>query len=318
MNSGRRINYGVRPAKSIERKMMRDLFNRLSVFDPLEKYRYIGFGSKYFCDFVLFHRYLNIGEMISIEADRNNKERYNFNKPYADITVVPGMSTDVLPSLGNVEKKTILWLDYDSTFEKYMLDDVAIVSKTLSSGSNLSVSFNTEAIFSDRDFDLEYLKDTLKKMVGEEYVSPTMDERGWKSSQRLAIFLKNCVMDKILSVLKKRNISLRDEEKIKVKQVMFFTYADGAKMATFSFLFYKQEDEHKVQNSRVNGLYFYRDEDVPFDIKVPNLTIKEIRHIMEVMPDETKINKKIFAIKDVKELWDNYRYFPSFTEIESF
>ena len=111
-NSGRKINYAVRPAKNIERKMMRDLFTRLRTFGRLEDYRYIGFGSKYFSDFILFHKSLNILEMISIESDIHNQARYEFNKPFSDIKMEWGRSTERLPEIVINKKKSIYWLDY--------------------------------------------------------------------------------------------------------------------------------------------------------------------------------------------------------------
>lgn len=133
-NSGRKINYSVRPAKNVERKMMRDFFLRLSHFGRIEDYRYIGFGSKYFSDFIIFHRHLNISEMISIEADTNNRARYEFNKPYSNIRMEWGHSSEVLPKLAQSAKKTIYWLDYDGAFEPFMLQDAAIVAEGISSG----------------------------------------------------------------------------------------------------------------------------------------------------------------------------------------
>ncbi len=66
--SYRKINYRVRPAKSIQRKMLCDALLRLSFFEPVENYRYVGFGSTTFTDFILFHKILGIKDMISIET----------------------------------------------------------------------------------------------------------------------------------------------------------------------------------------------------------------------------------------------------------
>ena len=41
------VNYNIRPCKSIERKMMCDMISRLTVFDYIKNYRYIGMGAKY-------------------------------------------------------------------------------------------------------------------------------------------------------------------------------------------------------------------------------------------------------------------------------
>ncbi len=65
------INYSLRPAKSVERKMLCEAIKRLAVFDKIESYKYVGFGSAYFSDFSLIHRSLGIEDMLSIEKDIN-------------------------------------------------------------------------------------------------------------------------------------------------------------------------------------------------------------------------------------------------------
>lgn len=317
-NSGRKINYSVRPAKNVERKMMRDFFIRLSHLDRIEDYRYVGFGSKYFSDFIIFHRHLNISEMVSIESDTRNKERYEFNKPYSNITMKWGRSTIVLPEIASSPKRTIYWLDYDGLFEGYMLEDSAIIAENINSGSVVAISFNCQSPeFSDGD--ITSLKDALIKQVNKKHIPGNLDPRGWRSSRTMATFLKNCVKEEISSVLNKRNLSAKsDDQKIYFEQKLFFTYADGAPMTTVAFLFFNKEEEQAVNNCRLDDLYFTRKSDDPFDITMPNLTIKEIRHLMEIRPDQSKINTKIFTPKDAQALWDNYRYFPGFSEIEAF
>ena len=81
MNSSRKINYSTRVAKNIERKMIRDLLTRYSSSFPMDEYTYIGFGAKYFTDFLMVHKYLHIDKLISIEGDVGNKLKYDFNKP---------------------------------------------------------------------------------------------------------------------------------------------------------------------------------------------------------------------------------------------
>ena len=298
--------------------MMRDFFIRLSHLGRIEDYRYVGFGSKYFSDFVVFHRHLNISEMISIEADTHNRERYEFNKPYSNIRMEWGHSSDVLPKLVQSHKKTIYWLDYDGTFEPFMLQDAATIAEGICSGSVLSMSFNCQPP-DFLDGDINSLKDALIQQVSKKHIPANLDLRGWKSSRTSAIFLKNCIKDEIGAILKSRNLSVVNEsQRLKFEQRLFFTYADGAPMATIAFLFFDEMDEESVINCRLDDLYFSKKDDDPFDITMPNLTIKEIRHLMEIRPDQTKLNDKIFTIKDAESLWQNYRYFPGFSEIEAF
>lgn len=318
-NSGRKINYSIRPAKSIERKMMRDIFSCLRHHAPLKDYQYIGFGSKYFVDFSLFHRHLGIEKLLSIESDSTNTERYEFNKPYSSIQMKFGKSTEVLPQLASQPGKKIYWLDYDGVFSPYMLDDAAIIAGTIESGSIYTASFNCSPLLggtshTDLSDDVEA---RLINLVGKAYVQPGIDARGWKQSKKLAIFLKECLKKEIQKIISIRNTALPEPEKINIEQILFFRYADGCEMATVAFAFFTEKDRHIHNSCRFNDLYFHRNEDSAFEIKTPNLTIKEIRHIMETMPNREKLSKKIFTDKDIDALWDNYRYFPNFTEIES-
>jgi len=141
--SYRKFNYRVRPAKSIERKMLCETLLRLSFFEPIENYRYIGFGSTTFADFILFHKTLGIKDMISIEKRETDKVRFEFNKPFHCIDMRYGNSNEVLPSLA-WQTKTIVWLDYDGFLTDSVLQDVAYTSMNLISGSNLA--FRTASI----------------------------------------------------------------------------------------------------------------------------------------------------------------------------
>ena len=134
MASGDVINYSIRPAKFVERRIIRDMLIKINRFSALEKYKYIGFGSKYFADFSLFHKTLHINEMVSIEGDVENEEKYNFNKPFECIDVVMGLSNDALPKI-SYDKQFIAWLDYDYGIDTTMLNDIGIIVENIVSGS---------------------------------------------------------------------------------------------------------------------------------------------------------------------------------------
>lgn len=79
--SYRIINYALRPAKAIERRMLCAALAGLHRFQRIEDYRYIGFGSIYFSDFQLLHRELGISDMLSIEKDVAAEACFRFNLP---------------------------------------------------------------------------------------------------------------------------------------------------------------------------------------------------------------------------------------------
>src|ERR1700690_2713387 len=93
-----KIHYRMRPAKNGQRKMLCEAFRRLGKVRELPEYRYVGFGSMYYGDFILFHKALGIEQMISIEHEKGAK-RAKFNRPYECVTVLPGTANEKLIEL---------------------------------------------------------------------------------------------------------------------------------------------------------------------------------------------------------------------------
>lgn len=67
--TGNVIDYTLRVQKNVERKILSDIIRSLNYFTPVDQYRYIGFGSFYYKDFLLFHEKFNIHNGISIEME---------------------------------------------------------------------------------------------------------------------------------------------------------------------------------------------------------------------------------------------------------
>jgi hypothetical protein len=122
--SYRNINYSIRPAKAIERKMLCDTFRRVSRIDKLSSYRYIGFGSPFFSDFIVVHRGLGLTKMVDIEMQSHDSSRFRFNRPYHCVKIKFGLAGEILPTL-SWRDRTIAWLDYDGTLSTSILEDVA-------------------------------------------------------------------------------------------------------------------------------------------------------------------------------------------------
>ena len=133
--SYRQVNYALRPAKSVERKMLNETFRCLTPFSRVGTYRYIGFGSNFFSDFILFHRSLGISNMTSIEHDKPARERFRFNLPFHCVELKFGESGEILPRLDwNI--RTLLWLDYDRPLDLEVLADVELFCASAISGSD--------------------------------------------------------------------------------------------------------------------------------------------------------------------------------------
>lgn len=325
-NSGKKINYSLRAAKNIERKMFRDTLLRLFPFGIFSCYQYIGFGSKYFVDFSIIHKYLHINKMISIESDSTNKARYEFNRPYECINIEFGHSSDVLPRI-DLRQKSIVWLDYDQSFSNYMLEDISTLVSSLPSGSVMCFSYNSQPYTLQKlkeeytDISDGYYRQKFEEIFGEQHIPVDFDERGLSNKTTYSKFIQNVITSQILTALAGRNTAeVSDDKKIVAKQILYFDYADGAHMSTIAFILANESDCNLLDSCNLNELHFFRSNNESYEIKVPNLTPKEVRYLMEKMPNEGELvlDKTIFNESDICNFQKNYRYYPSYIEIDSF
>jgi len=139
-----KVHYEFRPAKQVERRMLLDTFQRLQgVGFTIPDYQYTGMGSIYFIDFILFHRYLGIQKMLSVESDKTIPKRVEFNQPYGFIKTEIGDIDEHVPHL-SPDRRHILWLDYDGMITEDIVETVVLAATQLSGGSILLVTVDVE------------------------------------------------------------------------------------------------------------------------------------------------------------------------------
>ena len=127
--------------------MLLDLLRRLMEAGfPISGYQYTGMGSIYFVDFILFHRYLGIKRMVSVEKAEEIKRGVHFNRPYGSIEIFIGDIADYIPSLSK-DRKHILWLDFDFVISREAIGAVVMAAAQLSPGSILLVTIDAEPKF---------------------------------------------------------------------------------------------------------------------------------------------------------------------------
>jgi hypothetical protein len=305
------INYAVRPAKHIERKMLAEAFRRLSEFGSLESYRYVGFGSIYFSDFILFHKALGVNNLHSIEKDAHNEGRFKFNAPYKCIQLHFGESNEELPKL-NWDVRSIVWLDYDDPLDDKILTDVAFVSAKCLQGSVLVVSTNAQPEKFDRN-PLEVLKE---RITTEKLPADFTEEsvRGWGT----AALYRRIITNQIQETLTRRNGALARGSQIIYKQIFNFNYSDGSKMLTIGGLFFDEGQAAIMAKCNFSSLSFVREGDNPYRIEVPLLTKREIQYLDKQLPNEdlAKITSEGIPPSQVERYSRFYRHFPTFGEVE--
>lgn len=137
-----KINYSIRTNKNIERKLVFGALSRLSNILQIKDYRYIGFGSMWFVDFIYAHRLLDIASMWSIED--KSVERAEYNRPYNCIEIKRGSSKSVLQEVSDSEwaRPIVAWLDYDSRFDPDVHADCNTLLTKAHVGSIIIVTVN--------------------------------------------------------------------------------------------------------------------------------------------------------------------------------
>lgn len=336
MSSYRKINYAIRPAKNIERKMLSEAFRKLIFLDKLSNYRYIGFGSTYFTDFELFHRDLNISEMQSIEADSSNKLRFKFNRPFSCVDIKFDYSYHILPTL-SYDKKDIVWLDYDGVLEESVFNDIDTIVSNVQAGSIILISVNVEAPRVDlcekekanpkirKEKTRIILEEMNKKLDGKLNIENELSPLNKNSILKQWNFAKKCrelVDSQIKYSLSQREVS--EKEGFRYQQLFNFHYSDDAKMLTVGGIIFNEKLKDNVDKCCFSDMFCFKDTDEPLFIDPPNLTYREIKYLNKYMPlnDIARIPEdssgikidKIIPIKDIQKFQEIYRYFPTFSE----
>ena len=313
-----KINYSLRVSKAVERKMLCFSFKKLQSFDNIYNYRYIGFGSTFFQDFILFHRDLGIDKMISIEDKEDVKSRFEFNKPYNCIDIKYGNSNAVLPSL-EWKEKTILWLDYDFPLQNNFFSDISTFFLNAISGSVFLITINASS--GSYGNDNEDRKQKFAKNLGEDKLPYDIKLIDF-SPKNITNTLKKIINQEIKKILQIRNSVLPQNEKINYAPLYNFLYQDGALMMTIGGIIYTEDDLSKFQNSNFKSLDFISEDDF-FHIKNPSLTLKEIRLLNSQLPNainetgdfsNTLIINPDIPLQDIIEYAKLYKFFPVFAE----
>ncbi len=318
-DSYRKIDYRLRPAKSVERKMFVEAFRRLAPFARVDSYRYVGFGSVYFSDFSLFHRALGFVEMISIEAtdDVTVQSRFEFNRPYNSIKMRFGYSQTVLPRL-SWEPRTIFWLDYDTTLTLDVLGDVSTICNKAAPGSVLIVTVcipRPGAIKDSEENDIATPIELLKKKLGADLVPPNLESKdlaGWG----MAAVYRMIISNQIQEALKQRNGVLPQNSKIGYDQIFNFRYADGMKILTVGGILYDEGQRNVLASCGFSDLEFYCSGDDFYEIETPLLTFREMRAIERDFPDGMVPAQIPIDKEDIDKFRRIYRFFPTFAEAD--
>lgn len=317
--SYKKVFYDLRPGKQIERRMLLDTFQLLSNGGfRIADYQYTGFGSIYFVDFVLFHKYLGITKLLSLEHDPTAAKRARFNKPYDIIKLEIKSAFDAIPTLDR-DVKHLVWLDYDFGLEDSVLADVQQAAFYMSAGSVLLITVDVEPpeLLEKGDDDSE----PIRRSSPEISMQVFQDACGslWNPTWTAADFVASQLAARCRDIFNLAiTSSLAVRPGVSLLPLFSFLYRDGHAMYTFGGMIGTDTDRHQLDGCGLARAKYLRrrGSDDPYEISVPRLTRKERMYLDSLMPLRSPANRNQlgFSKAELRAYEEIYRFFPMYVE----
>ena len=242
-----RVNYLLRPSKQVERKMIVEALQKLLPFGyDIPSYRYVGMGSVYYVDFLLFYKHLHITDMLCVEA-RPIAKRMEFNKPYEFITVHMGKVAEVLPGLDRA-KPHLIWLDYDKPLDEQMLGDLSTAINVAAPGSLVLITVTAQLGEMERAETVVQIKARSAKLAAQygEWFAPYVEEVVPSMLSRKNL---GTLFSRVLRSLCTERVSQRRDAKLEFLPIFNYRYADGQIMLTYGGLIETPEGIQRISDS---------------------------------------------------------------------
>ncbi|ABI66454.1 conserved hypothetical protein [Maricaulis maris MCS10] len=307
------VNYSLRPNKAIQRsivfEIVRSTVAAMEVSNPV----YIGFGSVWFTDFHIAHKALEIGDLVSIEADEIGYKRAKFNKPFKCIDVRHGWSCDVIPEIGADSRygnrPWIVWLDYDDRLSEDSLQEIYDLTTILPHSSQLFVTFNAVPHKYGKPRQID---ENLRALFGDGY--PDDVDRELLGADRLQRFLGQLTLDSLQSA------AIANGRPGGFVPSCLLPYRDGAPMVTVGGCFPEPAAREAAKAHMHNDRRGFPD----LKIETPPLTLKESAALQASLPRTRPMTrgslKRIgFDLKEeqIRSFQEFYRYYPHFAQLSS-
>lgn len=312
------VNYILRPKKQIERKIIIEILQELDKYYDLSQYLYIGFGSIYYYDFILFHKFLKLHNFISID-DKSTKKRFAYNRPYDFISFENIKSTEFLNKF-DWKNNAILWLDYDKKINEDILGDLKTIAKNCKNGDILLITLNAYIKHSKNrnKFMQEFLSEFGK------YISTEYQNKKYFTPKHFTKLLQHLITNILESYCEYREI--------KFSKLFCFKYKDGVPMFTIGGIF---NPPNELSDKEWVHDFICTDEKI-VDINVPILTHREKfyldSHLEElktkIIEIQTKTEKtgemteminenlpfELPSFENLKNYLEFYKYYPQYHE----
>ena len=260
--------------------------------------------------------------MISLD-DKEDYNRFEFNKPFDFITFKNMSTTDFL-SKNDLDKKSFIWFDYDSSLISYneknktlwktetIFEDIKIITKKSKESDLFILTVNIrirDTLFDSQRFKQAFIDEH------DEYLSDQYKKVNKITFENYPLIIQNIII----------NIFRNNEQfhPVKFRKLFSFIYRDGAPMYTIGGMFSKDSISKKV-NEKDSFFQIYENKIVNID--VPLLTyyekMKLDKNISNIKKSLDSLNKgKIIEMlgfemepSELRSYLDYYRYYPQYYE----
>lgn len=288
--------------------MLFDAVGRLSVFDSLRNYLYVGFGSTFFIDFKQVHQRYGMHRLYSIEQEIQKKPRFEFNRPLNCIEMLYGPSKSMLldPRIPWQDAPAVVWLDYDKSLNLEKLADCERVLTKARHGTMLLVTVPVHA------GNPKGRADRWRSALGQ-WV-PFSDSDSTLDTSRVAEICLDALTENAEQVVETARPGWKFEQIVRLR------YQDSTPMATWGGMLLQKGQPGQLKDCRFRELPFVRRKGRPtYNLEVPNLTPAERALVEGRLPGRLRgaraqLRKHAIPEQEADRLREVYRYAPRFVE----
>lgn len=253
-------------------------------------------------------------------------ERLTNNRPYKCITILPYKSCVALENNSiDLNKRSIIWFDYDYALDDNVLSDIEKLVTTCSSGTVLIFSVYAGKYPTPYDDALGKKPHPLvafnQKVT--RHVDPGLETADITNPNLTPYTYRNIIHNTIIETLAQRNIGTEPNEVMNYSQLYNFIYSDGALMLTVGGILFSQNEKNSFDLCKFSSLQFISNKNAPFHISVPKMTYKEMFDLGKQLPrsisgDTTESPHSAcpgIPRQDIDNFHRIYRYIPRYGEI---
>lgn len=296
-----KVNYLLRLKKQIERKLIIESISKLTPIIDITKYRYIGFGSVYFADFILFHKYLNIKLMSSIDKEESDEQRFNFNKPFAFIDFKISDSSAYINTNIKWEENLFIWFDYDMPLSLDMIADIKHVSAKAKPLDIFIITIEAEPLTIEQ-------AEKFAEMFGLYVKSSDIKKNAVEALPK--------ILNEIINSSIKEGLEIQPA-RIEYLQLFNITYKDTKKMYTFGGIYFQNDQDVSIK-SMLSGINFISHDENIVNINCPLLTPKE-KIVLDSLIKSESVCEDVEGItglneEDINRYAKYYKYYPQYFE----